>query len=85
MLHVTLRSMEVWSSYVCPVFGTLCDFMGNKLPSYEIISECLLLDKKKLLNGFRLQCVCGTAVPLELYEINEKKKQNVKLFTRIPG
>ena len=42
--------MEVGSSYVCPVFDTLCDFRDNKLPSYEDILKCLLLYKKKLKN-----------------------------------
>ena len=64
VLHVTPRGMEVFSSYLCPVFGTLCDFMGNKHPSYEHISKRLLLDKKKLINGSRVQSVYGNALPL---------------------
>ena len=56
MLHVTPCSMEVWSSYVCTVFGTLGDIMSNKLPSYENIFKWLLIDKKKLMNGSRVQC-----------------------------
>ena len=57
-------SMEVWSSHVCPVTGTLSDFMGKKLPSYENISKCLLLDKKKVMKGTRVQYIYSNALPL---------------------
>ena len=80
MLCVAPRIMELWLLYVCPVIGTLCDFMGNKLPSYENFSKCLILDKKKLMNGSRVQCIHGTALPLYLYESNEKKI-NLKFFS----
>ena len=47
-LHTIQLSMQVRSSYVCPVFGTLCDFMDNH--TYEDILKYLLLNKKKLKN-----------------------------------
>ena len=101
MLHVTPRSMEVWSSYVCPVFGTLFDFMGNRLPSYENFSKCLLLHKKKLMTRSGVQWIYGNAsyvlvgkdrffkfiFDYHYYYLYSirKKKQIVKFFTRIPG
>ena len=74
VLHMTPCSMEAWSSHVCLVFGTLCDFMGNELPFYENISKCLLLDKKKLMNRSCVQCIYGNALPIYLNEINKKNK-----------
>ena len=61
VFHVKRRMMDVWSSYVCPLLGTLCDFMGNKLLFYENISKSFLLDKEKLINGSRVQCIYGNA------------------------
>ena len=55
------------------LIDTLYDFMGNKLPYYENISNCLILDKKKFMNGSHVQCIYGNALPLSLYEIHEKK------------
>ena len=61
-----------FSSYVCPVHGTFCDFLGTRLPSYENISKLLLLDKENLMNGSRVKCIYGRSLTLYKYEIKEK-------------